>query len=95
MKNCKPTQYQPKSQILFHKNIRPCDLYIMTLILCYAYGQLIARFYQFYIFTSLHHSIAFQMRYKHNMNFKNVRIPSCIHKSIPNHKDFPAILWKL
>ena len=94
MKNCKPTQYQPKSQILFHKNIR---LYIMTLILSMLYIWTIARFYQFYIsiFTSLHRTIAFQKRYIHDINFKNVPIPSCIHKSIPNHKDFPEILWKL
>ena len=53
MKNCKPTQYQPKSQILFHKNIR---LYMMTLILSMLYIWTIARFYQFYI-SILHHCI--------------------------------------
>ena len=97
MKNCKPTQYQPKSQILFHKNIRLRDLYIITLILSMLYIWTIARFYQFciLIFTSLHRTIAFQKRYIHNINSKNVPIPSCIHKSIPNHKDFPTILWKL
>ena len=97
MKNCKPTQYQPKSQILFHKIIRLCDLYIMTLIISMLYIWTIARFCQFYIsiFTSLHRTVAFQKRYIHNINFKNVCIPSCIHKSIPNHKDFPEILWKL
>ena len=29
---CQPAQNQPKSQILFHKNGSPRDLYIMTLI---------------------------------------------------------------
>ena len=33
MKNYKPTKYQPKSHILFHKNVSPRDLYIMTLML--------------------------------------------------------------
>ena len=55
----------------------------------------VARFYQFYIFTSLPHTIAFQKHYIFNINLKNVCILSPIHKSIPNHKDFPAILWKL
>ena len=139
MKNYKLTQYQPKSQILFHKNISPHDLYIMTLILCYAYGlkngwhyfctgvrlqdfisfifYIIPSYYSisknylflhrckrgklkdfisflFYIIAS-YYSISKAL---YDMNVRNLRISSRIHKSIPNHKDsksFPAILWKL
>ena len=29
------------------------------------------------------------------INVKNVRNPTCIHKSTPKHKDFPAIFVKI
>ena len=95
MKNYKPTPntYQQKSQILFHKNISPRDLYIITLILCYAYGLKGVKLQDFislyfYIIAS-YYSISKAL---YNIDVENVRIPSPIHKSIPNHNDFPAIL---
>ena len=32
---CKPAQIQPKSQLLFHKNLPPRDFSIMTLVITY------------------------------------------------------------
>ena len=59
MKNYKPTPntYQQESQILFHKNISTRDLYIMTLILCYAYGLKGVKLQDFISFIFLHHCI--------------------------------------